>query len=100
MISSQPRIASNAFTANNAKFLPEPRIGIAWSPVSDKTVVRAGFGMYNELQDALGYRMDQNAPFNPTYSIASLPVSQLPIDPLAPGAAEGAAGSRRSRSLT
>ncbi len=84
VISSQPRIASNAFTANNAKFLPEPRIGIAWSPVSDKTVVRAGFGMYNELQDALGYRMDQNAPFNPTYSIASLPVSQLPINPLAP----------------
>ncbi len=38
---------------------------------SAKTVVRAGFGMYNELQDALGYRMDQNAPFNPTYSIAN-----------------------------
>ena len=28
--------------------------------------------------------MDQNAPFNPTYSIASLPVSKLPIDPGAP----------------
>ena len=69
---------------NNAKFLPEPRIGIAWSPYLGKTVVRAGFGMYNELQDALGYRMDQNAPFNPTYSIAALPVSQLPIDPQAP----------------
>ena len=40
--------------------------------------------MYYELQDALGYRMDQNAPFNPTYSIASLPVSQLPINPNAP----------------
>ena len=25
--------------------------------------------MYNDLQDALGYRTDQNAPFNPTYSI-------------------------------
>ncbi len=84
VISSQPRIASNAFTANNANFLPEPRIGFAWSPISDKTVVRGGFGMYNELQDALGYRMDQNAPFNPTYSIAALPVSQLPINPLAP----------------
>jgi hypothetical protein len=40
--------------------------------------------MYNELQDALGYRTDQNAPFNPTYSIAGLSVSQLPIDPAAP----------------
>jgi hypothetical protein len=84
VISSQPHIGDNAFTVNNAKFLPEPRVGLAWSPRRDKTVVRAGFGMYNELQDALGYRMDQNAPFNPTYSIASLPVSQLPINPAAP----------------
>jgi hypothetical protein len=84
VISSQPHIGSNAFTVNNAKFLPEPRIGLAWSPRLNKTVVRAGFGIYNELQDALGYRMDQNAPFNPTYSIASLPVSSLPINPHAP----------------
>jgi hypothetical protein len=40
--------------------------------------------MYNDLQDALGYRTDQNAPFNPTYSIAALTVSQLPISWLAP----------------
>ena len=84
VISSLPRVASSAFTVNNAKFLPEPRIGLAWSPYVGKTVVRAGFGMYNELQDALGYRMDQNAPFNPTYSIAALPVSQLPINPELP----------------
>ena len=81
VISDQPRIASSAFTVNNAKFLPEPRIGFAWSPYLGKTVIRAGFGMYNELQDALGYRMDQNAPFNPAYSIAALSVSKLPIDP-------------------
>jgi hypothetical protein len=79
VISSLPRISSNTFTTNNAKFLPQPRIGIAWSPHSEKTVVRAGFGMYNELQDALGYRTDQNAPFNPTYSIANLAVSKLPL---------------------
>jgi Carboxypeptidase regulatory-like domain len=84
VISSQPRIAGDAFTVNNAKFLPQPRVGLAWSPYQGKTVVRAGFGMYNDLQDALGYRMDQNAPFNPTYSIASLPVSQLPINPALP----------------
>ena len=36
---------------------------------------RAGLGMYNDLQDALGYRTDQNASFNPTYSLPSLPVS-------------------------
>ena len=84
VISSQPHIGHSAFNENNAKFLPEPRIGLAWSPHQDKTVVRAAFGMYNELLDDLGYRMDQNAPFNPTYSIASLPVSNLPIDPAAP----------------
>ncbi len=83
VISSQPRIASSAFTTNNAKFLPEPRIGVAYA-VHPETVIQAGFGIYHELQDALGYRMDQNAPFNPTYSIASLPVSQLPINPNAP----------------
>ena len=83
VISSQPRLGDSLFTVNNAKFLPQPRVGIAWSPFSSKTVFRAGFGMYNELQDALGYRADQNAPFNPTYSIASFKVSQFPIDPAA-----------------
>jgi hypothetical protein len=84
VISNQPRVGNNTFTTNNARFLPEPRVGVAWSPHPDKTVIRAGFGMYNELQDALGYRTDQNAPFNPTYSIAALTVSQLPISRQAP----------------
>ncbi len=84
VISSQPDIGNSLFTVNNAKFLPQPRIGIAWSPFSNKTVIRAGFGMYNDLQDALGYRADQNAPFNPVYSVANLPVAQLPINPAAP----------------
>ncbi len=39
--------------------------------------------MYNDLQDALGYRTDQNAPFNPTYSLPNVPVSSLPILPSA-----------------
>jgi hypothetical protein len=84
VISTDPRVAGSIFTNNNAKFLPQPRIGVAWSPFGQKTVIRAGFGMYNDLQDALGYRTDQNAPFNPTYSIANEPVSNLPIDPTLP----------------
>jgi hypothetical protein len=83
VITSTPNVGSSLFTVNNAKFLPQPRIGLAWSPFGANTVLRAGFGIYNDLQDALGYRADQNAPFNPTYSLASLPVSQLPIDPSA-----------------
>jgi hypothetical protein len=84
VISSEPHVGSSLFTTNNAKFLPQPRIGVAWSPFRAKTVLRAGFGMYSDLQDALGYRTDQNAPFNPTYSIPTLAVSKLPINPAAP----------------
>jgi len=79
LIQTQPQVGSSAFTVNNAKFLLQPRIGVAWSPFRTKTVIRAGFGMYNDLQDALGYRMDQNAPFNPSYGIANLPASSLPL---------------------
>lgn len=83
IIQTEPRIARSAFTVNHAKFLPQPRIGVAWRPFGHKTVLRAGFGIYNDLQDALGYRMDQNAPFNPSYSISDLPVSRLPL-PVSP----------------
>jgi len=79
ILQTQPRISGSAFTVNNAKFLPQPRIALAWSPFGQKTAIRAGFGMYNDLQDALGYRMDQNAPFNPTYTISNLPLSTLPL---------------------
>jgi len=87
VIETQPNVSSSVFAVNNAKFLPQPRVGLAWSPLGPKTVVRVGFGMYNDLQDALGYRADQNAPFNPVYSVGSatqpFPVSSLPIDPSA-----------------
>jgi hypothetical protein len=85
VISTQPNIGNSAFTVNHGKFLPQPRAGVAWSPFGSRhtTVIRAGFGMYNDLQDALGYRTDQNAPFNPTYSLPSLPVAQIPVSPAA-----------------
>ncbi len=85
VISPQPYVGNNVFTVNNAKFLPQPRAGLAYSPYrSNKTVFRAGFGMYNDLQDALGYRTDQNAPFNPTWSDPNVPVASLPLSPSAP----------------
>lgn len=78
VIQTQPRIGHSIFTVNHAKFLPQPRIGLAWQPVAH-TVIHAGFGMYYDMQDALGYRMDQNAPFNPTYHVLHLPVASLPV---------------------
>jgi hypothetical protein len=84
-----PAVGSSFLSVNRAKFLPEPRLGIAWSPFGRKTVIRAGIGMYNDLQDALGYRADQNAPFNPTYTVAACTTVgcianlKLPISPTA-----------------
>jgi hypothetical protein len=83
VINTQPHIGTALFTNNNAIFLPQPRVGVAWSPFGARTVLRAGFGVYNDLQDALGYRTDQNSPFNPVYSLSLLPVSKLLIDPVA-----------------
>ncbi len=85
VISTQPNVGSALFTKNRAKFLPQPRLGLAWSPFGRTTVIRASFGMYNDLQDALGYRADQNAPFNPTNTIAAGPIAKrsLPLNPVA-----------------
>jgi len=53
VIDTNPHVGGSLFTKNNATFLPQPRIAVAWSPLGRKTVFRAGFGMYNDLQDAL-----------------------------------------------
>ncbi len=39
-----PRVGDALFTTNNADFLPQPRVGVAWKPFDDKTVIRAGRG--------------------------------------------------------
>jgi hypothetical protein len=85
-----PQVGHALLTTNRAAFLPQPRLAVAWRPFDTKTVLRAGFGMYNDLQDALGYRADQNAPSNPTYTIAATSLTGIfgaagnPIQPSAP----------------
>ncbi|HET8637531.1 MAG TPA: carboxypeptidase-like regulatory domain-containing protein [Acidobacteriaceae bacterium] len=80
VIETNPRIGHSALTVNRAKFLAEPRVGLAWDPAGQgKTVVHAGFGVYRALLDNLDYRLDQTAPYNTTNTLKNVPVSSLHI---------------------
>ncbi|MBV8807800.1 MAG: carboxypeptidase regulatory-like domain-containing protein [Acidobacteriaceae bacterium] len=82
IIQTNPRIADSAFTVNRAKFLPEPRVAVAWDPSGkSKTVIRAGFGIYRALLDNLDYRLDQAGPFNTTQSLKNASLASIHIVP-------------------
>ena len=85
VIQTDPHIGGSVFTVNRAKFLPEPRAGVAWDPFGKgKTVIHAGFGVYRALLDNLDYRLDQTAPFNATESLKNVAVNGLRIIPGSP----------------
>ncbi len=85
MLLTQPVIGSSVFSVNNAKFLPAPRVSLAWSPLgSKKTVVRVGGGLYYALVDALDYRLDQAGPFNTVYAAKSIKFSSIAPDAVYP----------------
>lgn len=86
VIATQPTVSGSALAVNNAKFLPEPRAAIAWSPFgSTKTVIRAGFGTYYALLDNLSYRLDQNGPYNTVYAVKNIAFSSIAPDTTYPG---------------
>jgi len=78
-----PRIGGSAFTRNNAKLLFSPRISLAWDPFGNgKTAVRAGFGTYYSLIDALSFLLNSLPPANGSVSYAAAPLSSLlPVVP-------------------
>jgi hypothetical protein len=82
VISTNPTVGSSALPVNNAKFLPNPRLGLAWDPFGNgKTAVHASVGLYHSLLDTLDYRLDQTAPYNTTSVQKTVPVSSLVIAP-------------------
>src|SRR5690348_12147240 len=85
VIDTQPTVGRSALTVNKAKFLPAPRVGIAWSPfASRKTVIRAGFGLYYSLLDNISYRLDNLGPYNQSLVIKNAAISTIHIIPEAP----------------
>ncbi len=81
VIQTNPLVGASPFTENKAKFLPSPRLGLAWSPFSKNTVIRAGFGIYYTLNDAISYRLTQSAPFNTVLVLRNIPVTSANVVP-------------------
>jgi len=82
---SDPLIGHSCFTENNAKLLLQPRVGLAWDPTGTGSwAVRAGFGIHNDLQDNLAFRLDSNPPFNPRIVLSGPMLSLVPINPSIP----------------
>ncbi len=82
---TDPLIGSSCLTENNAKALLQPRVGLAWDPTGTGSwAVRAGFGIHNDLQDNLAFRLDSNPPFNPRVVLSGPMLPQTPINPALP----------------
>jgi hypothetical protein len=81
VILTDPHVGPSILARNNALALWQPRIGLAWDPAgTGKWSVKAGFGIYNDLQDNLGHRISANPPFNARLSIPNTPLlSIIPI---------------------
>src|SRR5712672_1793060 len=78
VILRNPVVGGSALAVNNAKFLPAPRVAVAWSPFTSKqTVVRAGFGLHYALLDNLSYRLDQNGPYNDVFAVKNISFSSI-----------------------
>ena len=88
-----PTLGTSAFTQNNAKRLLSPRVGLAWDASGNgKTAIRAGFGTYYSLIDALSFLLNSLPPYNGSISFSGPLASITPISrttPIAPSCGPG-----------
>jgi len=76
-----------ALTQNNAKWMFNPRAGLAWDVFGNgKTSIRAAGGIYHQLQDDLTFEPDNSPPYNGRVSFGSN-TAFLPLIPIQPGVA-------------
>ncbi len=76
VIDRMPATGASGLTDNRARFLPEPRLGLAWNVAGrNRTSIRAGFGVHHSLLDNLDYRFDQAAPYNTTLTYSGVPIA-------------------------
>jgi len=70
---TSPVVGDSVFSQNNATRLFAPRIGLAWDPLGNgKTAVRAGYGIYYSLIDALAFLMNSLPPYNGSVTCPSV----------------------------
>jgi len=88
-----PTLGSSAFTQNNAERLFSPRVGLAWDASGNgRTAIRAGFGTYYSLLDALSFLLNSLPPYNGSISLSGPLASITPINrttPIAPSCGPG-----------
>ncbi len=80
IIQTNPLVGRSALLQNNAIALWQPRVGVAWDPTGTGSwAVRAGFGIFNDLQDSLAHRLSSNPPFNARMTLTAPLLSFIPI---------------------
>jgi hypothetical protein len=80
-----PMVGNSVYTQNNATKLFSPRVGLAWDPWNNqKTSIRAGFGTYYSLIDALSFLLNSLPPYNGSAAFTGSLPSLLPITPNVP----------------